>query len=120
VVVDQVLQIAMAFRPRETASSITSRNGSHALAAGARPGLGHSFGAESVDTPSVAAGVAVPESVDTPPVVAGFGGHAESLPPGRRTAIPAACRYALAVSRRTAVSFSIRRSDQPSRPSVRI
>jgi hypothetical protein len=96
--------MAIAFRPRPTASSITSRYGPHALAAGARPGFGH---AESVDTPSlvagfavpesvdpppVVAGFAVPESVDTPPVVAGFGGHSDRRPPTRRTATPAARR----------------------------
>ena len=37
-------------------------------------------------------------------------------PPGARRAIPAAFRYRLAVSRRTPVVCSIRRSDQPSRP----
>ena len=32
-------QMATAFRPRSSPSTMTSRNGSHALAAGARPGL---------------------------------------------------------------------------------
>src|SRR5579863_1172944 len=32
--------MALAFRPRESASSMTSRHGSHALADGARPGNG--------------------------------------------------------------------------------
>ena len=58
--------------------------------------------------------------MDTPPVVAGFGGHSESLPPDERTEMPAARKYALAVSRRTPVSFLIRRSDHPSRPSAKI
>jgi hypothetical protein len=47
-------------------------------------------------------------------------GSSDRLPPDRRTSIPAARRYALAVSRRTPVSISIRRSDQPSRPSATI
>jgi hypothetical protein len=41
-------------------------------------------------------------------------------PPGRRTLMPAAFRYALAVSRRTPVACSIRRKDQPSRPKASI
>ncbi len=59
-----------------------------------------------------------PESVDTSAVVAGFGGHTPGRPPRPRTAIPAAFRYALAVSRRTPVACSMRRSDHPSRPSA--
>ena len=55
-----------------------------------------------MDTPAVVAGFAGPESVDTPAVVAGFGGHTSGRPPRARTATPAAFRYALAVSRRTA------------------
>src|SRR5882672_12141798 len=62
-------QIAIAFRPRPSASAISSRYGSQALALGARPGDGR---VESVDTPSEIAGFADPESVDTPGVVAGF------------------------------------------------
>jgi hypothetical protein len=45
--------------------------------------------------------------------MAGFGGHG---PTGPRTAIPAALRYALAVSRLTPVASSIRRRLHPSRP----
>src|SRR6266446_6136916 len=41
---------------------------------------------------------------------------ARPQPPGGRRAIPADFRYRLAVSRRTPVVCSIRRSDQPSRP----
>ena len=66
---------------------------------------------------------AASESVDTAAVVAGFGGsgggQTVGRPPVRRTGIPAAFKYALAVSRRTPVACSIRRSDQPSRPSAR-
>src|SRR5690606_41898193 len=47
--------------------------------------------------------------------LAGFGGCRAR---GPRTAIPAALRYWLAVSRRILVSCSIRRSDQPSRHSA--
>ena len=52
-------------------------------------------------------------------MVAGFAGQLASRPPLLRTAIPAAFKYRLAVSRRTPVDSSIRRSDQPSRPSAR-
>src|SRR5205823_6475656 len=55
-------------------------------------------------------------SVDTP--LAGFGTGRRPQPPGDRTAIPAAFKYALAVSRRTPVASSIRRSGHPSRPST--
>jgi len=59
------------------------------------------------------AGFAAPKSVITS--LAGFGSH-RPQPLGRRTAIPAAFRYALAVSRRILVACWMRRSDQPSRP----
>src|SRR5437660_4296500 len=112
--------MAIALRPRARASVITSRKGSQALALGARPGDGgHGVPSESVDTSPVVAGFGGSGSVDTPAVVAGFGGHTTGRPPRPRTPIPAAFRYALAVSLRTAVSCSIRRSDQPSRPSAR-
>src|SRR5438105_1992984 len=39
-------------------------------------------------------------------------------PPGGRTAISAARRYALAVSRRICAALSMRRNDHPSRPSA--
>jgi hypothetical protein len=94
----------MAFRPRLSASVISSRNGSDALALGARPGRG--LGAESVDTAALVAGFAWPESVDTSSeiagferesvdtsgVVAGFGGQTRGRPPRPRTGIPAAFR----------------------------
>src|SRR5713101_1130683 len=101
--------MAFALRPRDSASAISSRNGSQALALGARPG--------SVDTPAVVAGFDA-GSVDTPVAVAGFGGQVPGRPPLTRTAMPAAFRYALAVSRRTPVDSSMRRSDQPSRPNA--
>jgi hypothetical protein len=107
-----------------------SRYGSHALAAGARPGGGLAAaesvdtpsalagftGAESVDTPSVLASFAGVESMDTPPALAGFA--ASTTCRGARTAMPAPRRYAPAVSRRIPVASSIFRSDQPSRPSA--
>src|SRR6185312_16088705 len=73
---------------------------------------------ESVDTPALLAGFAPPESVDTPALVAGFGGQSRGLPPAALTETTTARRYPLAVSRRTPVSASIRRSDHPSRPSA--
>src|SRR5438132_833548 len=113
--------MAIALRPRSSASVITSRNGSQALALGARPGGGgHDVRAESVDTDSVVAGFGGPGLVDTSAVAAGFGGQSPGRPPRPRTGIPVAFRYALAVSRRTAVACSMRRSDQPSRPNARI
>src|SRR5262245_66193956 len=64
-------QTARALRPRRSASVISSRYGSHALALGARPGRG--TGAESVDAAVLVAGFAGSESVDTsPPEIAGF------------------------------------------------
>ena len=59
------------------------------------------------------AGFAGPESVITS--LAGFGAR-RPQPLGGRTAIPAAFRYALAVSRRMRVACWICRSDHPSRP----
>ncbi len=65
--------MAMAFRPRASASAISSRYGSQALALGARPG--GEGGPGSVDTVPVMAGFEGPGSVDTSSVMAGFGGH---------------------------------------------
>src|ERR1035438_7372253 len=59
------------------------------------------------------AGFAAPESVIT--WLAGFAAR-RPQPLGGRTAIPAAFRYALAVSRRILVVCWIRRSDHPSLP----
>src|SRR5664279_1308546 len=59
------------------------------------------------------AGFAAPKSVIT--WLAGFGAR-RPQPLGGRTPIPAAFRYALAVSRRILVVCWIRRSDHPSRP----
>src|SRR5882672_6248146 len=65
-------QIAVAFRPRLSASAISSRYGSHALALGARPGRDPA--AKSVDTSALVAGFGPLKSVDTSPAMAGFGG----------------------------------------------
>ena len=81
--------MAIALRPRPSASAISSRYGSQALALGARPG---GTVAGSVDTSGVVAGFEGPESVDTSGVVAGFGGHTLGRPPRSRTGIPAAFR----------------------------
>jgi hypothetical protein len=57
--------------------------------------------------------------VASDPVVtslAGFAGGRRPHAPGGRTPIPAAFRYAPAVSRRTPVSCSMRRKGHPSRP----
>lgn len=82
-------QIAIAFRPRPSASAISSRYGSQALALGARPG--GATGRRSVDTSSVVAGFDGPESVDTSPEIAGFGFDSLGRP-RPRTGIPAAFR----------------------------
>jgi hypothetical protein len=98
-------QIAIALRPCRSASAISARYGSHALALGAR--LGRGIGTESVDTSALVAVFASPESVDTSSEMAGFGGResVDTSPPeiagfdfdslGRprpRTGIPAAFR----------------------------
>src|SRR5215211_1250798 len=65
-------QIAIAFRPRPSASTISSRYGSHALALGARPGRG--IPPESVDTSALVDGLGGLESVDTTSEMAGVDG----------------------------------------------
>src|SRR6186713_1887039 len=97
--------MAIAFRPRPSASTISSRYGSHALALGAR--LGRGIAAGSVDASALVAGCGGPESVDTASEMAGFDGSRsvdtsaleiagfgfDSLGrPRRRTGIPAAFR----------------------------
>lgn len=62
------------------------------------------------------AGFSPPKSVITS--LAGFAVH-RPQPPGGRTAMPAAFRYWLAVSRRMRVACWIFRSGQPSRPSAK-
>src|SRR5688572_9882037 len=66
-------QIAIALRPRPSASTISSRYGSHALALGARPGRGIAPG--SVDTSALVAGFGGPASVDTAAEMTGFDGQ---------------------------------------------
>ena len=98
--------MAMALRPRPSASMISSRYGSHALALGARPGRRTrqpsrwtpppwwplSPAPASGDTASEMAGFAPPESVDTEAVeMAGFARDARRRPrPG--TTMPTALR----------------------------
>src|SRR6202140_2512306 len=64
----------------------------------------------------VSVGFAASDPVVTSFSLAGFAGGRRPHAPGGRTAIPAAFRYAPAVSRRTPVSCSMRRSGHPSRP----
>src|SRR6266487_1687253 len=109
--------MAMALRPRLSPKSMASRYGSQAL--------GRLTTAESVITSFSLAGFEV--GFDRPllerfsglglglGLQLGFGLH-RPQPLGGRTAIPAAFRYAPAVSRRTWVACWMRRSDQPSRP----
>jgi hypothetical protein len=113
---------------------MSSRYGSHALAAGARPG--RSSDAASGDAKSVVDPLAGFADADAGSVVDPLAGFADAdadagsvvdplaglggrLVRGGRTAIPAAFRYELAVSRRTPVASSIRRSDHFSCPSAR-
>src|ERR1041385_8412507 len=49
-------------------------------------------------------------------VVTSMAGFAVRTQPGARTWMPAVLRYALAVSRRTPMTCSMRRKDQPRRP----
>ena len=82
--------MAMALRPRASASTISSRYGSQVLARGARPGGANPAG--SVDTSAVVAGFGAGGSVDTSGVVAGVGGQSRGRPPRPRTGTPAAFR----------------------------
>src|SRR2546428_7541297 len=98
-------QIAMAFRPRLSPSSIVSRYGSQALAEGFGPGSWRGGFSEkglikSVVTPAPLASFDSAGSVITP--LAGFADR-RPHPPAGRTATPAPFRYAPAVSRRTPV-----------------
>jgi hypothetical protein len=120
---------------------MASRNGSQALADGIRLGFSASRPVDSpptaVGTSSALAGfevafpfeerfsglgliVSVGFAASDPAVtsfsLAGFAGGRRPHAPRGRTAIPAAFRYAPAVSRRTPVSCSMRRSGDPSRP----
>ena len=66
--------------------------------------------------PHAALRITTPESGVTS--LAGFAGARRPHAPGGRTAIPAAFRYAPAVSRRTPVACSMRRKGHPSFPSA--
>ena len=86
--------------------------------AGAPGGVGSEVDARSggpVD--SSADGFPASKSVIT--CMAGFEAARRPQPPGDRTAIPAAFRYTLAVSRRTPVAPWMRRRLHPSRPNAR-
>src|SRR5436853_7376740 len=126
----------MPFRPGESPSSIASRQGAQALAEGLRPGC--DSGAAVLPTGSAPksvitslAGFAGTRSLLTS--VAGFSGTGSVITslagfaagcrpqlPGGRNAIPAAFKYAAAVSRWTPVTRWIRRSDHPKRPKVNV
>jgi hypothetical protein len=93
--------MAIALRPFASSASMVSRYGSQALAEGLRLGSRGGFSASG--------------SVDTS--MAGFEGL-RPHPPGECTAIPAARRYAPAVSGRMCAALSMRRNDHPSRPSA--
>src|SRR5215218_2960290 len=97
----------IAFRPRARPSSMNSRCGSEALG----------IATESVVTCMAGfAATVVPEAVVTS--LAGFFGARFPQPPDTRIAMPAALRYAAAVSRRIRVVCWIRRRDQPNWPSA--
>src|SRR5580693_9872991 len=104
----------MALRPCDSATSMSSRQGSLALAAGLLEVFGST---EPVVTSPALAGFA-----GSRPVVTSLAGFVflRPQPPGARMEMPAAFRYPAAVSRRTPVASSIRRSAQPSWPSAMI
>src|SRR5271166_1153318 len=111
--------MARAFRPRLSPNSMASRQGSQALARG--------LGCGDAACPRPVSGARAPTSsgwdglrsaITSESVItwlAGLGAR-RPQPLGGRTAIPAAFRYALAVSRRILVVCWILRSDHPSRP----
>jgi hypothetical protein len=110
-------QMDMALRPCDRPVSMTSRYGSLVLAVG----IGDDFcPPEPVVTSLPLAGFAASGPVVTS--LAGFetviGAFRRPQPPGEPTGIPAAFKYPAAVSRRTPVASSIRRSAQPSWPSA--
>ena len=71
--------MAMALRPRPSASTIRSRYASQALACGARPG--RSSDAEAASPATVSAAGVGEGSVDTSDEMAGFAGRAGGRPP---------------------------------------
>ena len=72
-----------------------------------------------MDTSSLVIAGFAPRSVDTPSEMAGFAFDSLGRP-RLRTAMPAAFRYPLTVSRRMPVASWMRESVQPNRPSARI
>src|SRR6185312_11317620 len=114
--------MALALRPLLSDSSMKSRWGSQALAVTLRPGaasvgtplagFGGGDAGSFADVRTLADDAAVVDAADSTPksgdTLAGFAsGGCLPQPPGDRTAMPAAFRQALAVSRRTPVSFSM-------------
>src|SRR3954447_19355845 len=97
----------IAFRPRARPSSMNPRCGAEALGVVAESAVACMAGF---------AATGVPESVVTS--LAGFARVRFPQPPGGRIAMPAALRYAPAVSRRIRVICWIRRRDQPNWPSA--
>ncbi len=128
--------MAMALRPRLRPRAMNSRNGSQTDGADWRfsdptplkptpnPVVTPMAGFESSGLPFLLegrfSGLLLPSSVDDSDfdsvvtAMAGFDGRRPQAP-GGRIPMPAAFRYALAVSRRTPVACSILRSDQPRR-----
>src|SRR5713226_2488221 len=94
---------------------MSSRYGSQALATRSRLLVGGEIGGPKSVVTSLA-GFESAGSVVTS--LAGFAGARRPQAPGGRTPIPAALRYAPAVSRRTPVACSMRRKGHPSFPSA--
>ena len=118
VLINQILPNRHGVTAAVKPNSMVSRYGSQALAVavgleGWGGGFSGVFSPESVITSL--AGFAAVQSVGGTWVGVGL---PRPQRPGPRTAMPAAFRYALAVSRRTPVCCSMRRSDQPSCPST--
>ena len=109
------MTVAERLKSRRVANGQTSAQLSVGFA-GARLGRSTDMGAAPpVPVPAAVAGEG---SVDVSEDMAGFPGRSGGRP-RPRTVRPAALRYPLAVSRRTPVAPSIRRNDQPRRPSAR-
>src|ERR1700680_4784912 len=106
--------MAMALRPRDRPSSIVSRYGSQALDGPGEPATSPP-GRPEIAVESVVTSLAGFESGSRSVVgvLAGCAGGSRPQAPDGRTAMPAAFKYPVAVSRRTPVAFSIRRSGQP-------
>src|SRR5215470_4568633 len=99
----------MALRPRPTPNSIVSRKGSQMLAEALDGGSWIGGFSEKGRIKSVATSAPLAAFDTSESVATSMAGFADDLrrQPGGLTAIPAAFRYAPAVSRRTPVSSSI-------------